>query len=71
MKFIDSKKIILGGGTIVKIQSYPAFQSDADATLVGDEAEGRAANVLIVTFNGVRLNSKTLPVDFFKCQNLI
>lgn len=53
------------------MQSYSAFQSDADATLVGDEAERRAADVLIVTLNGIRLDPKTLPVDFFKRQHLV
>lgn len=53
------------------MQSYSAFQSNADATLVGDEAERRAAEVLIVTLDGIRLDPKTLPVDFFKCQHLV
>lgn len=53
------------------MRSYSAFKSNADATLVGDETERRAAEVLIVSLDGVRLNPKTLPVDFFKCQHLI
>lgn len=70
----DSGRLIVRGSTVkkwAKIQSYSAFKSNANATLVGDETERRAAEVLIVSLDGVRLNPKTLPVDFFKCQHLI
>ncbi len=45
---------------------YPAFESDAYTSLIGNEAQWRAAQILLVTLNGIRLYAQTLPVDLLE-----
>lgn len=52
------------------MKAYPALESDAYASLVGDEAQWRAAQILLVTLDRIRLDAQTLPVDLLERQDL-